>query len=63
MVGYYRKAWPCCPAPGGSTMDDGYPSRELVRTFDLDFGRVGLQVGLGRIIALHYCSSTPYQIH
>jgi hypothetical protein len=24
-------------------MDDGYPSRELVKTFDLDFGRVGLQ--------------------
>ena len=43
MVGYYQKAWPCCPAPDGTTMDDGYPSRELVKTFDLDFGRVGLQ--------------------
>ena len=43
MVGYYRKAWPCCPGPDGTSMDDGYPSRELVKTFDLDFGRVGLQ--------------------
>ena len=43
MVGFYRKSWPCCPNPDGSTMDDGYPSRELVKTFDLDFGRVGLQ--------------------
>ena len=24
-------------------MDDGYPSRELVKTFDTEFGRVGLQ--------------------
>ena len=38
MVGYYRKSWPCCPGPDGTTMDDGYPSRELVKTFDLDFG-------------------------
>ena len=43
MVGYYRKSWPCCPSPDGQTMDDGYPSREMVKTFDLDFGRVGLQ--------------------
>jgi predicted amidohydrolase len=43
MVGYYRKAWPCCPSPSGTTMNDGYPSREMVKTFDLDFGRVGLQ--------------------
>eukprot|EP01050_Picozoa_sp_SAG11_P020225 SAG11_NODE_3373_length_2491_cov_2.115385_1_plen_593_part_10 len=43
MVGYYRKSWPCCPSPAGGSMDDGYPSRELVKTFDLDFGRVGLQ--------------------
>ena len=42
-IGYYRKAWPCCPGPEGSTMDDGYPSRELVKTFDTEFGRVGLQ--------------------
>eukprot|EP01052_Picozoa_sp_SAG31_P011574 SAG31_NODE_658_length_13104_cov_4.409919_5_plen_199_part_00 len=25
MVGYYRKAWPCCPGPDGTSMDDGYP--------------------------------------
>jgi len=43
MVGYYRKSWPCCPSPDGTTMNDGYPSRELIKTFDLDFGRVGLQ--------------------
>merc|ERR1712232_1520725 len=43
VVGYYRKAWPCCPGPDGKTMDDGYPSRELTKVFDLDFGRVGLQ--------------------
>ena len=43
MVGYYRKSWPCCPSPDGTTMDDGYPSRELVKTFDTEFGRVGLQ--------------------
>jgi predicted amidohydrolase len=43
MVGYYRKSWPCCPSPTGVSMDDGYPSRELIKTFDLDFGRVGLQ--------------------
>ena len=43
-IGYYRKSWPCCPGPGGKTMDDGYPSRELVKTFDTEFGRVGLQV-------------------
>ena len=24
-------------------MDDGYPSRDMVKTFDLDFGRVGVQ--------------------
>ena len=42
-VGYYRKSWPCCPGPDGTTMDDGYPSRELVKTFDTEFGRVGLQ--------------------
>ena len=46
MVGYYRKSWPCCPEPNGESMDDGYPSRELVKTFDLDFGRVGMQVSL-----------------
>lgn len=43
MVGYYRKSWPCCPSPDGGSMNDGYPSREMVKTFDLDFGRVGLQ--------------------
>ena len=43
MVGYYRKSWPCCPGPNGTTMDDGYPSRELVKTFDTEFGRIGLQ--------------------
>jgi hypothetical protein len=42
-IGYYRKSWPCCPGPDGQTMDDGYPSRELVKTFDTEFGRVGLQ--------------------
>ena len=42
-IGYYRKSWPCCPGPTGTTMDDGYPSRELVKTFDTEFGRVGLQ--------------------
>jgi len=57
MVGYYRKAWPCCTAPDGSTMDDGYPSRELVKTFDLDFGRVGLQTCFDMvcILALLIC--------
>ena len=30
-------------SPDGTTMDDGYPSRELVKTFDTEFGRVGLQ--------------------
>jgi len=44
VVGYYRKAWPCCPTPDGkSGGNDGYPSRELTKIFDLDFGRVGLQ--------------------
>jgi predicted amidohydrolase len=42
-VGHYRKVWPCCPSPDGTTMDDGYPSREMTKTFDLDFGRVGVQ--------------------
>ena len=23
MVGYYRKSWPCCPGPEGTSMDDG----------------------------------------
>merc|ERR1712137_1405434 len=43
VVGYYRKMWPCCPGPDGTSMNDGYPSREGVKVFDLDFGRVGLQ--------------------
>ena len=45
VVGHYRKSWPCCPPPAGAgvSMDDGYPSREMAKVFDLDFGRVGLQ--------------------
>ncbi len=58
FVGYYRKAWPCCPDQDGNSMDDGYPSREMVKTFDLDFGRLGIQVQSG---SRHFHSITPMQ--
>jgi hypothetical protein len=35
----------------------------LTELRDLELEERGVRVGLGRIIALHHCASTSYQIH
>ena len=35
----------------------------LTELRDLELEERGVHVGLGRIIALHHCASTSYQIH
>eukprot|EP00038_Savillea_parva_P010239 m.188847 g.188847 ORF g.188847 m.188847 type:complete len:424 (-) comp17565_c0_seq1:100-1371(-) len=43
-IGEYKKEWPCCVAPDGTVGNDGNPSREGVRAWDVP--------GIGRVAFL-----------